>query len=190
MNVEITEQDVLNFIDDICGMLDSTTAVVCRRAVTARDKLNVLNFAVNTYRDSYARDRKKEELERRICALQLSEKNLKQYAVELEKENKELKNANYELEKELCTQSETIEEHLKKIETLNRIVSRLEKRLEPRTLSKNKHAYKKDVNPADVFWDIKCGMTVTKAAEKYNVSRETIRKRYKEWEKELYGGTR
>lgn len=190
MRVEITEQDILNLIDDICGRLNNTMAMACRQAVTVWDKLNILSFAVNIYKDNTTLDKETEASKRQIHTLQSKIEYLKKRAIGLEEENKTLQNSNFELKRELCTKSETIEEYLKKIESLNRIVLKLKKDMEPRTLSKNKHAYKKDVNPAEVFADVKCGMSITKAAKKYNVSRETIRKRCKEWEKELYGNAR
>lgn len=183
--METTEKAMCDLIDTICYKLDGgALAQVYKNNTTIGYKLETLNHIVDSNMMKYDRTKEIESLTKTIDTLRKTVSGSQESAVKLEEENKTLKeeiNAQYGKIKE---QSQTIEEQQRKIlgqqQKITQLQQQLAKHTAPKTKAGNKNAYKSGADPEQVFMDIELGMSITKAADKYHVSRETIRKRYEE----------
>ena len=93
------------------------------------------------------------------------------------KQHEEIEKAAYSLERKILEQARTIRNLQKALESYTTRGAK----------QGNQNAYKSNIDSQQVFLDIESGMSITKAAKKYNVCRETIRKRYKEGAKMFKG---
>lgn len=177
--LELTEKDICKWIDSICDKLDGG---ILEKAYKADDtisgKLKILDYIVENNIIKYDRTKEMEYLNNQIRHLKCELNDIKARAVSLEREKKALEEENCNQQWEIKKQSEIIEEQRRVTEHIQK---ELERHMAPKTMKGNKHAYKKSVDPERVFRDIENGMSKAEAAEKYNVSRETIRNRYKEY---------
>lgn len=175
--IEITEQDIFNLLDSICYKLDGNLATVCKNSITVWDKLKVIEFIVSNNTGRHDRTKEKEVLEKEVHRMRTELAIAKNHLLKLEEENKTLKDENCKQLLEIHEQSSLIKEQCQNIQKLQQEVA---KHTAPKTMKGNKNAYKSNIDSVQVFMDVDSGMSISKAAEKYHVSRETIRKRCKE----------
>lgn len=184
MEYEVTEKDILNLLDSICYRLDKGSARLCTNCEDVWSKVKALSFILDQLKD-------KEDYEEEICKLQnqlrhcrqekesIMEKlfdcdkemqKLKEESDYNRKQHEEIEKAAYSLERKILEQARTIRNLQKALESYTTRGAK----------QGNQNAYKGNIDSQQVFLDIESGMSITKAAKKYNVCRETIRKRYKE----------
>lgn len=194
MEYEVTEDDILRFLDSICYKLDNSSASLCATRDDIWGKLKVLGFIVGQMKE-------KEDYEEEIYRLKYQLKQCQQEKQRIGAELQEYYKKVHELEeindyyyksrreivyRETCDLRMNI---LEQSQTIRKLQKELERYTTRGAKQGNKNAYRSDIDPVQVFWDIYNGMKITEAAKKYNTNRDTIRKRCKEGERILSGQT-
>ncbi|MCM1525730.1 MAG: hypothetical protein NC091_00630 [Bacteroides sp.] len=112
-----------------------------------------------------------------------------EYMKHLKEEIQVLKNTVVEKERKVNDMAYRLQEKEQAFSLLQQENESLQEQLKvyttPKTKQGNKNAYKRDIDSIQIYNDIKQGMSISEAARKYQVSRETVRKRYKEAEHKL-----
>lgn len=175
--VEITNEDICRMLDSMCHKLNGGLDPIMKNTNSIWNKVQTLNFAVTNYINEHSEAKEAEYLKDRIKSLEKKMAHIQRETIKLEEEKKALIERNRKQSLEISNQLRKIQEHQREIGQLQRILQEYTK---PKTKVGNKNAYKNGVDPEQVYMDIEHGMSKTEAAKKYNVSRDTIRKRYKE----------
>lgn len=169
---QVEMMEICRRIDNVCFKLDEGMARTSKASEAIWGKLQVLEFIVDNTAFNSAR-KKINQLEAKIKSLERKLAGMEDNGNKFKEENIALKEENKALKKENGEQSQTISEQLWKIVFLEEEKTKREKRW---------NAYKDDVLSEDIYRDIQSGMSITKVAEKYGVSRGTVRNRRKEYE--------
>ena len=194
MGYEVTENDILRFLDSVCYKLDNNSVTLCATRDDIWGKLKVLGFIVDQMKEKEDYEEEIHLLKYELKQCQQEKKRMGAELQEYYKKVQELeeKNNYYSKSYQEIVYRETCDMRMNLLDK-SRTIRKLQKELEKYTIrgakQGNKNAYRSDIDPVQVFWDIYDGMKITEAAKKYNTNRETIRKRCKEGERILSGQT-